>query len=64
MESYAKARYSLLGSASHWFPGENADSLDLDISEGELQKALVNSPWCNEIPGLIRKLRNRIRGQT
>ena len=64
MESYAKARYSLLGSASHWFPGENADSLDRDISEEVLQKALVNSPWCNEIPGVIRKLRNRIRGQT
>ncbi len=63
MEGFAQARYSLLGSANHWFPGENADCLDREISEEVLQKALVNSPWCTEIPSLLRKLKNRIGGK-
>ncbi len=62
MEGYAKARYNLLGSSSHWFPGENADCLDREVSEEALRKALLNSPWCNEIPGVIRALRERIGG--
>ncbi len=63
MEGYAKARYGLLGNASHWFPGENADCLDNEISETELTLSLVNSPWCKEIPALLRKLRDRIGGK-
>jgi len=63
MEGYAKARYNLLGSASHWFPGENADCLDREISEATLRESLTKSPWCKEIPGLLRQLRNRIRGE-
>ena len=60
MEGYAKSRYGLLGNASHWFPGENADCLDREVSEEALKKVLVKSPWINQIPGLIRKLRSRI----
>ena len=61
MEGYAKARYNILGSASHWFPGENADCLDRKISEEALSKSLTKSPWRKEIPGLLRNLRNRMR---
>ncbi len=62
MESYAKARYGLLGRGSHWFPGENADSLDNQISEERLCASLGKSPWCDEIPEMLRRLRDRVGG--
>ena len=30
MEGFARARYQLLGNGSHWFPGRNANLLDVD----------------------------------
>ena len=64
MEGYAKCRYGLLGNASHWFPGENADALDIKISEEALKKVLFKSPWRDQIPDLLRKLRRRIGGKS
>ena len=40
MDGFARARYQLLGNGSHWFPGCNANLLDVDISEGQLLKVL------------------------
>ena len=40
MEGYARARYQLLGNGSHWFPGNNSNLLDVDVSEGQVLKAL------------------------
>ena len=40
MEGFAKARYQLLGNGSHWFPGCNANLLDVDVSEEQLMKVL------------------------
>jgi hypothetical protein len=40
MEGFARARYQLLGNGSHWFPGCNANLLDVDVSEGQLLKVL------------------------
>jgi len=55
MEGYAKARYQLLGNGSHWFPGFNANLLDVDVSEGQLLKVLE----CHINPKkVIKKLRN------
>jgi len=62
MEEYAKARYGLLGNGGHWFPGENADCLDIEISEDQLKTVLLNSPWCNQIPALLRNLKQRVGG--
>ncbi|WP_320676146.1 aldo/keto reductase [Prochlorococcus sp. MIT 1300] len=64
MESYAKARYCLLGNGGHWFPGSNADVLDSEVSEISLREALCNSPWRDDIPLLLRNLRERIGGQS
>ncbi len=64
MTNYARARYSLLGNGGHWFPGENADCLDLSISEVDLRQCLVNSPWIDSIPGILRKLKERCGGSS
>ena len=64
LEDFAKARYSLLGQAGHWFPGKNADCLDREVSEEDLIAALSASPWKLRIPHLLRNLRDRLKGET
>ena len=64
MESYVKARYSLLGSGSHWFPGANADCLDCEVNEDSLKEALVLSPWSHEIIQRLRELKNKFHGES
>ena len=63
MESFAKDRYTLLGRGGHWFPGSNADCLDCEVSEDDLKKVLINSPWCDQIPFVLRKLKDRLGGE-
>jgi len=55
MEGYARARYQLLGNGSHWFPGFNANLLDVDVSEGQLLKVLKGHINPKKV---IKKLRN------
>jgi predicted aldo/keto reductase-like oxidoreductase len=62
LEGFAKARYGLLGQGNHWFPGANADGLDCEVSEAELLSVLTASPWAERIPGLLRRLRDRVGG--
>ncbi len=40
LEEFAKSRYQLLGNGSHWFPGNNANLLDVDVCESQLLKVL------------------------
>ena len=54
MEGFVRARYQLLGNGSHWFPGCNANLLDVDISEGQLLRVLEGHINPNKV---IRKLR-------
>ena len=54
----------LLGAGSHWFPGANADLLDAEVSEAELLACLGDSPWAAQIPGILRRLRQRLGGQS
>jgi len=63
MESFVKDRYGLLGRGGHWFPGSNADCLDCEVSEDDLKKVLINSPWGSEIPFILRKLKDRLGGE-
>jgi len=55
MEEYARARYQLLGNGGHWFPGFNANLLDVDVSEGQLLKVLEGHINPKKV---IKKLRN------
>ena len=55
MEGYARARYQLLGKGSHWFPGFNANLLDVDVSERQLLKVLEGHINPKKV---IKKLRN------
>ena len=64
MDEFAKSRYRLLGRASHWFPGSNADCFDADVNEDDLRKVLVESPWIDEIPALLRQLKTRLAGES
>ncbi|MEO1001890.1 MAG: aldo/keto reductase [Cyanobacteria bacterium J06638_7] len=63
LESFARARYGLLGNGGHWFPGANADALDGAVSEAQLRAALGASPWAEAIPAILRRLRERLGGQ-
>jgi predicted aldo/keto reductase-like oxidoreductase len=63
LESFARARYGLLGNGGHWFPGANADGLDHEVSEAQLRAVLAGSPWAERIPGILRGLRQRLGGQ-
>ena len=62
LEAYGRARYGLLGSGGHWFPGANADALDDTVSEAELLAVLGESPWAEAIPPILRELRQRLGG--
>jgi predicted aldo/keto reductase-like oxidoreductase len=64
LESFARARYGLLGNGGHWFPGTNADVLGDQVSDAELRRALAASPWAEQIPGILSSLRERLGGQT
>ena len=54
LEEFAKSRYQLLGNGSHWFPGNNANLLDVDVCESQLFKVLERH---NKPKKVIKKLR-------
>ncbi len=66
LESFAKARYGLLGQGGHWFPGANADGFDGvgdgAVTEAELLAVLAGSPWASRIPLILRRLKQRLGG--
>ena len=64
LESYARARYRLLGSGGHWFAGSNADALGDTIDDAQLLNVLGNSPWRDRIPGILRTLKVRLAGES
>jgi len=63
LEDFCRARYGLMGHGGHWFPGANADALDGAVPEADLRAVLAGRPWAEEIPGLLRRLRERVGGQ-
>ncbi|MCS6814047.1 MAG: aldo/keto reductase, partial [Cyanobacteria bacterium] len=59
MESFAKARYNLMGNANHWFPGAKADR----ISEVDLRSCLTNSPHADRIPAVLADAHRLLGGE-
>lgn len=59
MVEFGKTRYSMLGNASHWFPGRKAENLD----QIDLQPCLANSPHANRIPTLLKETHELLGGQ-
>lgn len=59
MIDYAKMRYNLLGSGSHWFPGNKADRVD----QLNLRQYLAHSPHADKIPALLQEAHQLLGGE-
>ena len=57
MKNFVRSRYQLLGNGSHWFPGDNANSLDVKITENELLDSLKNYNQPQKVIQKLRKLK-------
>ena len=55
LEGFVRARYQMLGNGGHWFPGNNANLLDIDVFESQLLEVLEGHVQPNLV---IKKLRN------
>lgn len=59
MTEYAQARYNLLGSGGHWFPGYKADLKGRNLTES-LKKSLKNSPHAATIPQRLAEIHEKL----
>jgi len=59
LEGFARARYQLLGNGSHWFPGCNANLLDVDVSESQLLEVLEGHINPKKVINKLRTLKEK-----
>ncbi len=59
LEEFAKSRYQLLGNGSHWFPGNNANLLDVDVCESQLLKVLESHIKPKKVIKKLRVLKDK-----
>ena len=64
LEGFARARYQLLGNGSHWFPGKNANLLDVDIFESQLLKVLEGHAKPMKVIKKLRNLKEKFGGKS
>ncbi len=64
LEQFAKSRYQLLGNGGHWFPGNNANSLDDDVCESQLLKVLENHITPKKVIKKLRVLKEKFGGKS
>ncbi|MGF1535127.1 MAG: aldo/keto reductase [Elainellaceae cyanobacterium] len=58
MVDYARTRYNMLGTASHWFPGNKASRVNPEV----LAPCLAHSPHRDKIPALLDDAHRRLGG--
>ena len=63
MSEFVKSRYQLLGNASHWFPGNNANELDINVSEKELLDSIKNHIEPANVISKLRSLKQKFGSQ-
>ena len=63
MSEFVKSRYQLLGNASHWFPGNNANELDINVSEKELLDSIKNHIEPAKVISKLRSLKQKFGSQ-
>ncbi len=59
LEGFAKSRYQLLGNGSHWFPGNNSNLIDINVSENDLLNSLNKHMDPQKVIRIIRNLKNK-----
>ena len=59
LEEFAKSRYQLLGNGSHWFPGNNANLLDVNVCESQLLKVLERHIKPKKVIKKLRVLKDK-----
>ena len=59
LEEFAKSRYQLLGNGGHWFPGNNANSLDVSVHESQLFKLLERHIKPKKVISKLRVLKEK-----
>ncbi len=64
MVEFAKSRYQIMGNAGHWFPGNNANELDINVSEKELLNVINNHIDPIKVIKKLRSLKERFSGDT
>lgn len=60
LQSFARARYNLLGNGGHWFPGQRLGDRD----PTEFRDCLQRSPFAERIPAILADLEARIGGES
>jgi predicted aldo/keto reductase-like oxidoreductase len=60
MQEFAQARYNLLGSGGHWFPGEQFNPCYLQ----DLQECIKCSPYQEEIPRILQEVHGLLQTES